>query len=146
MDERRSVAGAEGLAAEALRKSTRRKSHPLTVDEKTKKARAHAERRNTASANFLAVEATRKSAHCKTNPMTVEQKAKKALANATCYRQSMLIVDHKAEKLEFIPKDGMRKVHKLQLFDNSITVTVMRLDQRRLPIPLLRMHQFQTRY
>ena len=72
MAERRSVAGAEGLADEAFRKSTRRKSHPLTVDE-----RADAERRSVAGAEFLAAEATRKSAHRKTNPLTVEQKAKK---------------------------------------------------------------------
>ncbi len=46
----------------------------------------------------------------------------------------------KQKKLELRPKDGMRKVHKLQLFDKSMSVTVMRLDLRRLPIPLLRMH------
>jgi hypothetical protein len=46
MAERRSVAGAEGVAAEASRKSIRRKSHPLTVEEKAEKARADAERRN----------------------------------------------------------------------------------------------------
>jgi hypothetical protein len=45
MTERRSAAGAEGLAAEATRKSTRRKSHPLIVDEKAEEARADAERR-----------------------------------------------------------------------------------------------------
>ncbi len=42
MAERRSVAGAEGLAAKASRKSTRRKLLPLTVDEKAEKARAEA--------------------------------------------------------------------------------------------------------
>jgi hypothetical protein len=58
---------------------------------------------------------------------------------------SLLIKKHK--KLELMPKDGMRKVHKLPLFDYSINVIVMRLDLlRRLPIPLLRMHQFQTWY
>ncbi len=46
------------------------------------------------------------------------------------------------KKLELRPKDGMRKVHKLQLFDYVICVIVTRLDMRRLPIPLLRMHQF----
>jgi hypothetical protein len=34
MAERRSAAGAEGLAAKKSRKLTRRKYHPLTVDEK----------------------------------------------------------------------------------------------------------------
>ena len=51
----------------------------------------------------------------------------------------------KQKKLEFIPKDGMRKVHKPRLFDYLISVIVMRLDLRRLPIPLLRMLQFQIR-
>ena len=41
MAERRSAAGAEGLATEASKKSTRRKSHPLTADEKAEKARAN---------------------------------------------------------------------------------------------------------
>ena len=75
-EERRRVAGAEGLAAEASRKSTRRKSHPLRVDEKVKKARAEAERRSAVGTDFLAAEAIWKSAHRKTNPLTVEQKAK----------------------------------------------------------------------
>ncbi len=75
--ERRSAAGAEGLAAEATRKSTRRKSHPLTVDEKAEKARADAERRNFAGAEFLVANAIRKSAYRNINPSTVEQKAKK---------------------------------------------------------------------
>ena len=43
---RRSVAGAEGLAAEAYRLSTRRKSHPLTVEEKVERVRLEAERRS----------------------------------------------------------------------------------------------------
>ena len=43
--ERRSAIGAEGLAAEAYRKSTRHKTHPLTTDEKVEKARSEAERR-----------------------------------------------------------------------------------------------------
>ena len=50
--ERRSVAGAKGLEAEAFRKSTRRKLHPLTVDEKAKKARVETGRRNVAGAEF----------------------------------------------------------------------------------------------
>ncbi len=50
MAKRRSVAGAEGLATEASRKSARRKSHPLTVDEKAEKAKADAERRSVAGA------------------------------------------------------------------------------------------------
>ncbi len=57
--ERRSAAGAEGLAAEAYRKSTRRKCHPLTIEEKAEKARVDAERRNVAGAEFVAAEATR---------------------------------------------------------------------------------------
>ena len=58
MAERRSVAGVEGLAAEASRLSTRRKSHPRTVDEKTEKAREEAQRRNVAGAELLATEVT----------------------------------------------------------------------------------------
>ncbi len=90
MAERRSVAGAEGLAAEASRKSSRRKSHPLTADEKAEKARADAERRNVAGAKFVVADAIRKSAHRKINPSTVEHKAKKAVADAIRYRQSRL--------------------------------------------------------
>ena len=86
--ERRSVAGAEVLAAEALRKSARRKSHPLTIKEKVEKARLEVDKRSAARDELLAAKAIRKSAHRKTYPLTVEQKAKKALANATCYRQS----------------------------------------------------------
>jgi len=48
MAERRSVAGAKGLAAEASRKSIRRKSHSLIVEEKAEKARADAEKWNDA--------------------------------------------------------------------------------------------------
>ena len=58
--ERRSAAGVEGLAAEASRKSTRRKSHPLTADEKAEKVRVETEmRRNAASAEFLVADAAR---------------------------------------------------------------------------------------
>ena len=57
MAERRSAAGAEGLAANASRNSTRRKLHPLTVDEKAEKARADEDRRSVAGAEFLAAEA-----------------------------------------------------------------------------------------
>ncbi len=78
MAERRSVAGAEGLAAEASRKSTLRKFHPLTSNEKVKKARAEAERRSAAGAELLANEAARLSAHLKTNPLTAEQKVVKS--------------------------------------------------------------------
>jgi hypothetical protein len=59
MAERWSAAGVEGLAVEASRKSTRRKSHPLAVDEKAEKARVDAERRNVEDANFLVAEAAR---------------------------------------------------------------------------------------
>ncbi len=50
------------------------------------------------------------------------------------------------KKLELRPKDEMQKAHKLQLFDYLISVIVMRLDLRRLLIPLLQMLEFQTRY
>ena len=73
MAERQSVTGAEGLAAKASRKSTRRKSHPLTIEEKAEKARAEAERRSAATSNFLAVEEARLSARLNTNPLSVEQ-------------------------------------------------------------------------
>ena len=98
MAERRSAAGAEGLAAEASRNSTRRKLHLLTIDEKVEKARAEAKRRSAAGAESLAAEATRKSARSKTNPLTVEQKAKKAVADAVRYRQSTLNIEKKAKK------------------------------------------------
>jgi hypothetical protein len=38
MAERRCAAGVEGLAVEATRKSSRRKCHPLTVEQKFEKA------------------------------------------------------------------------------------------------------------
>ena len=140
MAERRSVAGAEGLAAKASRNSTRRKLHPLTVEEKAEKARLEAERRSAAGAESLAAEATRNSGRRKANPLTDEQKAKKAVANATRYRQSRLNIEKKQKMLELITRDKMRKVHKLHRFDYSISVIVTRLDLRQLPIPLLRMH------
>ncbi len=86
MAERRSAAGAEGLAAEATRKSTRRKSHPLTVDEKAEKARLEAERRSAARVELSAAQAVRLSQRRKINPSTDEQKAKKSVANAVRYR------------------------------------------------------------
>ena len=96
MAERRSAAGAEGLATEASRKSNRRKLHPLTIDEKAKKARADLERRSVAGAGFLADEATRISACSKINPLTYEQKIKKAVADAVRNRQTRLNIDPKA--------------------------------------------------
>jgi hypothetical protein len=75
--ERRSAAGSKGLAAEAARKPTCRKTHPQTIDEKGKTARVHAKRRSDAMAEFLAAEAARLSARRKTNPLTAEQKAEK---------------------------------------------------------------------
>ncbi len=73
MTERRGATEAEGLAAEASRKSIRRKSNPLTTDEKAEKARIDAKRRNNAAcAKFLVAKATRLSARLKTNPLTVE--------------------------------------------------------------------------
>jgi hypothetical protein len=99
MAERRSVAGAEGLAAEAFRKSTRRKSHPVTIEEKAEKARLEAKRQSVARAELLAVEASRLSAHRKTNPSTVEKKAKKIVADAVRYRQCRLTVDQQAEQV-----------------------------------------------
>jgi hypothetical protein len=77
MAERRDDSGAEGLAAEASRKSIRRKYHPLTTNEKAEKARVDAERRNGAGAEFLVAEEARLSARLKTNPLTTEQKKKK---------------------------------------------------------------------
>ena len=65
MIERRSVARAEGLSAEASRNSTRRKLHPLTVNEKAEKARVDAKRRSVARAELLAAEAIQKSTHRK---------------------------------------------------------------------------------
>ncbi len=143
MAERRSAAGAEGLAAEATRKSTRRKikSHPLTFDEKPEKARLEAERRSVEGAEFLAAQATRLSERRKINPLTTEQKAKKPWQMQSVIDNLGSPLSKKQKKLELRPKDGMRKVYKLQLFDYLIGVMVMRLDQRRLPIPLLRMHQ-----
>ncbi len=94
----RSAAGAEGLAAEAPRKSTRRKLHPLTANEKAEKARLDAERRSVGGAEFLAAEAILNSGCRKANPSTVEQKAKKTLANATRYRQSKLNIEKKSRK------------------------------------------------
>ena len=41
------LAGLEGLAAEATRKSSRRKSHLLTDEQKSENARVEAERRST---------------------------------------------------------------------------------------------------
>ena len=98
MAERRSAVGAEGLAANASRNSTRRKLHPLTVEEITEKARAEAEKRSVAEAEFLVPEATRISARRKINPLTAEQKAEKAVADVVRNRQSRLTVDQKAEK------------------------------------------------
>ncbi len=76
--ERRNATGAKGLAAEASRKSTRRKSHSLTIEEKAENARADAERRSVTGTDFLAAKGARKSAHSKINPLTDEQKAKKS--------------------------------------------------------------------
>jgi len=72
MTETRSATGAEGLAAKASRISTRRKLHPLRVDEKVEKARAKAKKRSATSTDFLAVEASWLSAHRKSNPSTGE--------------------------------------------------------------------------
>ena len=80
-----SVAGIEGLAAKATRKSTCREIHPQTIDEKVEKARAEAERLSAASTVFFVDEIARLSARRQTNLLTVEQRAKKAVANATRY-------------------------------------------------------------
>ena len=79
--ERRSVAGIEGLAAEAFRLSTRRKSHPLSFGEKAKKTRAEEERRSATRAELPTAQAARLSQYRNTDPLTVEQKAEKAVAN-----------------------------------------------------------------
>ena len=67
MAERRSAAGAEGLEAEASRKSTRRKLHPLTFEEKAEKARHEVERRSVSGAQLSAPQAVRLSQRRKTN-------------------------------------------------------------------------------
>jgi len=67
------------LAVDAARKSTRRKSQSLIVDEKVEKARVDAERRSGARAEGLAAEATRLSRRRKTNPLTTDKKAEKAI-------------------------------------------------------------------
>jgi hypothetical protein len=72
MAERRSAAGTEGLASGTSRLSTRRKLHPLTVDEKAEKARLEAERRIIVGAKLLVAETTRKSTRRKANPLTAE--------------------------------------------------------------------------
>ncbi len=122
MVERRSAAGAEGLAAEASRNSTRRKLRPLTIDEKAEKAKAETERRSVGGAEFLAAEATRNSGHRKANPLTDEQKAKKAVANATRYRQSRLNIEKKAKKVRI--ETERRNA------ESSQAVVVRLLDQR----------------
>jgi len=100
MAERRSDARAEGLAVEASRKSTRRKNHPLTTNDKVKKARFEAERRSAArTEGLLETKAIRKLARRKTNPLTNEQKVLKVVANATRYRQTSLTVEQKAENV-----------------------------------------------
>jgi hypothetical protein len=99
MADRRSDAGAKGLATEASCLSTRRKSHPLTIEEKVEQTRLATKRRSVEGAELLADEATRLSAHRKTNPSTVEQKAKNAVLDAVRYRQSRLIVDQKEGKV-----------------------------------------------
>ncbi len=146
MAERRSDAGVEGLAVEASRNLARRKFHPLTVDEKAEKVRVETERRNVACAEFLAVEAARLSGRRKTNPSTVEQKAKKLWRMQSVIDNLGFVLSGKHKILVLRPKDGMRKIHKLQLFDYLISVIVMRLDLRRLLITLLQMLHFQTRY
>jgi hypothetical protein len=50
--ERRCAAGVEGLAAEATRKSSRRKCHPLTNEQKFEKARVNDARRSAIKLTF----------------------------------------------------------------------------------------------
>ena len=88
MAARRIATGAARLAAEAFRKSTRRKNYPQKIDEKVEKARAKAERRSALGTEFLAVEAARLSSRLKIYSLTVEQKAKKVVADAVRYRCS----------------------------------------------------------
>jgi hypothetical protein len=125
----RSATGAEGLAAKASRKSTRRKLHPLTADEKAETARAEAKRRNVTGAEFLAAEATRKSARSKINPLTDEQKAKKAVADAVRNGQSRLIVDQTTEKV---------RIETERRNAESFQVATVRLIDRR--------HRYATRF
>jgi len=146
MAERRRVAGAEGLAVEASRKSTRRKSHPFIVDKKAEEARVDAERRNAASVEFVVAEVARLSTCLMTNPLTAEQRLKKPWQMQSIFDNLGSLLRKKPKMLELRPKDGILKVHKLQLLDYFISVIVTRLDLRRLPILLLRMIRFQTRY
>ena len=127
--ERRSAAGVEGLAAEAFRKSTRRKSHLLAVDEKSEKARVDAEKRNAARAKFLVVEAARSSARIKINPLKVEQKAEIAVADADRYRQCRLTVEQNAENF---------RIETERRNAESSQVVLVRLIVKR--------HRYATRY
>jgi hypothetical protein len=129
MMETRSTTGAEGLAVEASRNSTRRKLYSLAVDEKVEKARGEAERRSDASTDFLAAKAARLSTRLITNPLTAEQKTKKAVANAVHNRQSRLTVEQKAEKNRI---DTERRNA-----ESSQAVVVRLLDRR---------HRYATRY
>ncbi len=82
--ERRCAAGVEGLAAKATRKSSRRKWHPLTYEQKYEKARVEVERR---SAIKLVVEQKSEKARVEivrriAMKLTVEQKYEKARVDA----------------------------------------------------------------
>ena len=112
MAERRSVTGVEGLAPKASRKSTRRKSHPLTVQEKAEKARAKAKRRSATGTEYLAVEAARLPARLNTDPLSFKQKAKKPWQIQYVIDNLGSVLSKKQKKVELRPKDGMRKVHK----------------------------------
>ena len=117
MAERRSAAGAEGLAVNASRNSTRRKLHPLTVEEKAEKVRVETERRNVAGAEFLAAEAARLLVHRKPIRRRLSKRLKKPWQMQPAIKKLGSLLSKKQTKLELKPNDGMRKVHKLQLFD-----------------------------
>jgi hypothetical protein len=120
MAERRSAPGAEGLAAKASRKSTHRNSHPLTVDEKAEKARADVKRRNVASAEFSVADAIRKNHTARLIRRRLSKRLKRQwriYAMQSVIDNLCSLLSKNQKKLELKPKDGMRKAHKLQLFD-----------------------------
>jgi len=78
--ERRCVAGVEGLAVEATRKSSPRKRHPLAYEQMFEKAKVHVERRSVIK---LIVEQNFEKARVETKrrsvlQLTVEQRVEKA--------------------------------------------------------------------
>ena len=79
MAERRCATGVEGLAVEATRQLSRRKCHPLTVEQKSRKARVVGERRSVIK-------------------LTAEQKSEKARVEAERRSVIKLTADQNSEK------------------------------------------------